>query len=410
MQNPFENAMSQLSKAAEFINLQPGILTALKKPNNVIEISIPIKMDSGKIKEFNAYRVQFNNARGPYKGGIRFHQDTDLNEVKALAFWMAIKCAVVNIPLGGGKGGVTVNPKELSEAELERLSRGWVKGMFEYIGPKKDIPAPDVNTNPQIMEWMSNEYSKLAGKPALGTFTGKPISAGGSEGRGSATGQGGFYVLQKYAKKKSLKPEETRISIQGFGNAGQHMARLCYSAGYKIIAVSDSKGGIYKAEGLDIEKAIEYKNSTKSLEGFEDAKSITNADILSCECDILVPAALENALTKENADAVKASVVIELANGPTTPEADQILESKGVTVIPDVLANAGGVTVSYFEWFQNQNNEKWTEKQVLKKLKPIMDFAFESIWDMKHEKGLSMRTAAFVLAVERIAKAMENAF
>ncbi|KKT34735.1 MAG: Glutamate dehydrogenase [Parcubacteria group bacterium GW2011_GWA2_44_12] len=408
MQNPFENAMKQLEKAAGYITMQQDTLTRMRFPNRIIHIAIPVKMDKGNTKVFEGYRVQYNNARGPYKGGIRFHQDTDLNEVKALAFWMAIKCAVVDIPLGGGKGGITINPKELSLQELEKLSRGFVRGMFEVIGPTKDIPAPDVNTTPQIMDWMTDEFSKLAGAHQPATFTGKTIPAGGSEGRGTATGQGGFYILERIAQKLSLKPSGATVVIQGFGNAGQNMALLCHKAGYKIIGLSDSKSGIcFKEGGFNIEKVIAHKQKTGSLEHYEGALSLTNEKLLEMECDVLVPAALENTITEKNAERIKAKIIIELANGPTTPSADVILEKNGVTVAPDVLANAGGVAVSYFEWLQNMNNEKWSEAQVLEKLQPLMNKAFDSVWELKNEKNISMRTAAFVCAVQRIIAKME---
>ncbi len=409
MQSPFENAMKQLEKAARYMTVRQDTLARMRFPNRIVHIAIPIKMDNGSTKVFEGYRVQYNNARGPYKGGIRFHQDTDLNEVKALSFWMAIKCAVIDIPLGGGKGGVTVNPKELSAQELERLSRGFVRGMFEVIGPTKDIPAPDVNTTPQIMDWMTDEFAKLTGTHQPATFTGKTIPAGGSEGRGAATGQGGFYILERIAQKLSLKPSEATVAIQGFGNAGQHMALLCHKAGYKIIGLSDSKGGVYLKEGgFDIEKVIAHKQKTGGLKNYEGALSITNEDLLKMECDVLVPAALENTITEQNAGAIKTKIIIELANGPTTPEADVILEKNGIIVAPDVLANAGGVAVSYFEWLQNMNNEKWSEAQVLAKLQPLMNTAFDSVWELKNEKHISMRTAAFVRAVERITAKMEE--
>ncbi len=408
--NPFESAMKQLDNAAEYISDQDQQYVAvLRNPKRQVEVSIPFRMDDGSLKIAQGYRVQYDDHRGPFKGGIRYHQDTDIDEVKALAFWMAVKTATVGIPLGGGKGGVTINPKELSETELENLSRAWARVMAPIIGPDIDIPAPDVNTTPQIMEWIADEYAKITGKSQPGVITGKPIEAGGSEGRGTATAQGAFYCLEELMKKLTREPESTTVAIQGFGNAGAHFANLCFDAGYKVIAVSDSRGGILNKDGLDPRKVLEHKNLTGSVQGFDGAEDITNETLLTTECTILAPAALENAITDRNADTIKAMAIIELANGPTTPMADEILTKKGVTIIPDVLANAGGVTVSYFEWYQNQNNEKWSEEEVLQKLEPIMKEAFTAIWSKKEEVGKDMRTAAFILAIQRIIDAMKEA-
>lgn len=397
----FDNAMQQLQKAAGVINLDQNILRLLEKPERITQASIPVKMDSGYIKVFDAYRVQFNSVRGPYKGGIRFHHHTDLDEVKALSFWMAIKCAVVGIPLGGGKGGVTVNPKELSEDELEQLSRGYARAFSHVIGPLKDIPAPDVYTNPKIMAWIADEFSQLKGHNSWGVITGKPLEMGGSQGRGSATAQGGFYVLQKLAEKVGLA-KDAKIAIQGFGNAGSIMASLAHEAGYKVVAVSDSKGGIYNENGLDIPAVINHKVQTRSVIDFSGAENITNDEVLTIHTDVLVPAALENVITNENASQINASYILELANGPTTPEADEILAKAGKVLVPDVLANAGGVTVSYFEWVQNQQGYYWTEAEVLEKLQPIMERNFEAIWSVKEKHSVPMRTAAFVHAIDRI--------
>ncbi len=407
MANPFQNAQKQLKKAADVINLEPNVLEVLKTPKRILQVSIPVRMDDGNVKVFEGYRVQHNDARGPFKGGIRFHPKTNLNEVKALAFWMAIKCAVAGIPMGGGKGGVTVDPKKLSQGELERLSRGFAEAFKDFIGPEKDIPAPDVYTNPQIMAWIADEFSRIKGHNVPGVVTGKPLEVGGSEGRGSATAQGGFYVLSKAVKNLKIDPEKSTMAIQGFGNAGSIMADLASKAGYKVVAVSDSKGGIYNPQGLDIKKVIEYKKEQGTVSDFYGAQNITNKKILELPCDILVPAALENAIDKNNAGRVKAKIVLELANGPLTPEADEKLFKKGVLVIPDVLANAGGVTVSYFEWVQNLANYYWTEREVLEKLKPIMVKGFSNIWAIKEKYNVDMRTAAFILAIERIGKAMK---
>lgn len=406
--NPFESAMAQLDQAAEFLKGQEQYINILRSPQRQIEIRIPVKMDDGNIKVFQGYRVQYDNHRGPFKGGVRFHQQTDINEVKALAFWMAVKCAVVDIPLGGGKGGITVDPKELSETELEKLSRGWVDALEPVIGAHKDIPAPDVNTTPQIMAWMVDEYAKLTGSYQPGVFTGKPLEKDGSQGRTAATGQGGFYCLEHTITKLNLDRAQTRIVIQGFGNVGLYFALLAHKAGYKIVAVSDSKGGIYNETGLDPEAVQKHKEKTGAVGDMAGCQNITNEELLLLDCDILVPAALENAITKENADNIKAKAIIEMANGPTTPEADEILFAKNIVVVPDVLANAGGVTVSYFEWLQNNAGEHWTEDEVNKKLEPIMTNAYQDIWVKREEISQNMRTAAFVLAVERIINAMKK--
>lgn len=415
MNNPFDNAMQQLEKAAKLINLEEGVNKTLQHPDRVVTVSIPVKMDDGSTRVFTGYRSQYNNALGVYKGGIRFHADVTVDEVKALSFWMAIKTATVNIPLGGGKGGVIVNPKELSEGELERLSRGYMKKMWPVLGSDKDVPAPDVYTTPQIMNWMREEYEKIIGKPDPGVITGKPVEQGGSEGRSFATAQGGVYCTVELAKKMNWKPEDTTVAIQGFGNAGSYMAKMLHKLGYKIVAVSDSKGGIYRPEGLDPESVDKVKKETRELKAVYCEGSVcdevshervSNNQLLELDVDILIPAALENQITKDNVDNIKAKAIVELANGPTTPEADEALKQKGTVVVPDVLANAGGVTVSYFEWDQNVKGEHWTEEDVLKKLEPIMVDAFHAVWEAGEKYSVDMRTAAFVLAVERIAAGM----
>jgi len=416
--NPFANALVQLDNANQILKLKLETLEALKKPNKILEAKIPVKMDSGKTKKFDAYRIQYNNARGPYKGGIRFHEQVDINEVKALSFWMAIKCAVVNIPMGGGKGGVMVNPKELSTSELEQLARGYARAFVDDIGPNKDVPAPDVNTNPLIMDWMADEYSKLTGDKTQGSFTGKSLESGGSEGRNTATADGGFFIFQELAKILKLKPSETDVIIQGLGNVGFHTARLMAEAKYKIIGLSDSQGTIVsnRKAPLDPIKVMEVKRESGlinacyydgSVKGY-DCKHLDPAEFLEYPCDVLVPAALENQITKDNAANIKAKIILEMANGPTTPEADKILAEHDTLILPDVLANAGGVTVSYFEWYQNVHDEKWTEDQVRKKLKPIMTKAFKEVWKVSQKHKIDMRTAAFVVAVRRIADAMEK--
>lgn len=405
--NPFSNAMAQLNAAAKVMKLDTQMLKALQKPQRILEVSIPVRMDDGSTKVFSGYRVQYNDARGPFKGGIRYHWETNLNEVKALSFWMAMKCAVVGIPYGGGKGGITVDPKELSLGELERLSRGWVQAMFHNIGPWKDVPAPDVYTTPQIMGWMVDEYSKLAGQWTPATFTGKPVEIGGSAGRMFSTSQGGYYVFEAFAAKHKFVPSKTTIAIQGFGNVGAFAAEIFHKAGYKIVAVSDSKGGIVNMNGLDIPKVWQYKEEHGSVMGFAGSKPIDNRKILELGVDVLIPSALENVITGKNAGKMKAKVILELANGPTTPEADVKLFKKGIPVIPDILANAGGVTGSYFEWVQNLNGGRWSEKEVLSKLKPIMVDSFEAVYAMGKKHNVNLRTGAYIVAVDRIAKAMK---
>ncbi len=402
--NPFENALQQLNRANSVQSFNPEFLKRFDNPNREVRISIPVTMDDGHLEIFEGYRVQYNNARGPYKGGIRFHQDTDINEVKALAFWMTLKCAVVDIPMGGGKGGITVDPKKLSKVELEKLSRGWIKGMAQVIGPQIDVPAPDVNTTPEIMSWMVDEYEKITGDKTGAVITGKPIENGGSEGRGVATGLGGFYVFNNLREKLEL-PSSCTVVIQGFGNVGGHAADIFTNNGHKVIALSDSKGAIYKEDGFVISEVNNYKKEHGTIVGFEGSKTITNDELLELECDVLIPSALENQITEKNANNIKAKVVIELANGPTTTLADDILFSKGIAVIPDILANAGGVTVSTFEWEQNLKNEHWSEEQVLEKLKTIMDTQSDIVFDKAESLHTDMRRAAFIVALERIEKA-----
>ena len=401
MQNPFENALNQITRAASLTTFTPDFLELIKQAQREVRISIPIRMDNGSLRVFEGYRVQHNNWRGPYKGGIRYHQDTNIDEVKALALWMAIKCAVANIPMGGGKGGVTVNPKELSDGEMERLTRGWTKGMKGVIGPEIDVPAPDVNTTPREMDWIANEF----GHPAV--VTGKTIAAGGSEGRGTATAQGGFYVLETLRQKLFLDPESSTVVIQGFGNAGQHFATLCHRHGFRVVGVSDTSGGIYNPLGLSIPAVIEHKKKTGAVAHFEGAKDITNEELLLLPCGVLVPAALENVITERNASLIAAKVVLELANGPTTPEADDILFARGIPVVPDVLANSGGVTVSYFEWDQNMRGEHWDEVRVFDKLKLHMTEASQWIWEKHDVLKTDLRRAAFILALERLQAAMK---
>jgi len=416
--SPLQNALTQLKKAADLVKLDAAVLDLLKKPKRILQFFLPVKMDSGETKVFDGYRVQWNDARGPFKGGIRFHPKTDLNEVEALSFWMTIKCAAVGIPYGGGKGGVTVDPKKLSKTELERLARGYTQALKDYIGPEKDIPAPDVYTTPQIMGWIMDEFSKIKGYNVPGVVTGKPMELGGSAGRGTATAQGGFYILEEVAKKIKIDPKKTKIVIQGFGNAGANMADLCFHAGYKIIGISDSQTAIIdkSGKGFDshtIAKMKEKKGIVDVCECSEikcsckDHAHTTNEKLLETDCDILILAALENQITKKNVGRVKAKIILELANGPTAPEADEKLFKKGVLVVPDVLTNAGGVTVSYFEWVQNLANYYWSEKEVFEKLKRIMVENFDAAWKIKEENKTDFRTAVFALALGRLEKAIK---
>lgn len=405
-QNPFENAKKQLDHVAEVMNLEKDIKTILSEPQRTVKMNIPVKMDSGEMKMFQGFRVQYNNYRGPYKGGIRYHHDLNQDEVKALAFWMVLKCAVVNIPMGGGKGGIIVNVKDLSEGELERLTRGYVKLAFNIVGPGIDVPAPDVNTTPEIMDWFADEYSKILGKDTPAVITGKPVEKGGSEGRDKATAQGAFYVLEEAIKE--YKIEGKRVVIQGFGNAGSHMARIMNDAGYKVIAVSDAEGGVYNEEGLDIKTLFEKSKGGVIDRSAGALKEISNKELLELECDILIPAAIENQITLENVNGLKINLILEVANGPTVPEADKVLFEKNVPVIPDILANAGGVTVSYFEWDQNMKDEHWSLSEVDEKLSKIMKDSTEAVIKRARQYKVDLRTAADILAVERIREAVKE--
>lgn len=407
MKTPFQNYISNLEKTRSVIGFSEEIFETLKTPSNSIEEKISIVRDDNTTLNLDAYRVQFNNARGPYKGGIRFHQDADMDEVRALAALMAVKCAVVDIPLGGGKGGVRVDTKNLSKSELQKVARAWAKVMASHIGVDKDIPAPDMYTNPQVMAWMVDEYEQVVGKSQPGVITGKPLDIGGSLGRTPATGQGGLYVLNALVSKLGKKPKDLSVAIQGFGNVGYYFAVLAQKAGYKIVAVSDSGGGIYSKEGLDIAKVKEAKESKGSVSFYANAEDVTGEDLLTLPVEILVPAALDGVINAGNSDLVQASIILELANGPIVPEADEVLNKKEIIVVPDVLANAGGVTVSYFEWVQNRQQFYWTEEEVLSRLKPIMDKAFESVWSLSKEKKVSLRDASFILGIKRIIKAIE---
>ncbi len=405
--NPFLNAVAQLEKASSIANINKDFVEKMKSPDRYVEVSIPIIMDDGTQKIFQGFRSQHNNARGPYKGGIRFHQDVDLDEVRALSFWMTFKTAVVNVPFGGGKGGVVVNPKTLSESEIEKISRGYVQKMYPIFGPEMDVPAPDVNTGEKIMGYMLDEYEKIIGKKAPATFTGKAISNGGSEGRTEATGFGGAVVLREAIKAGVVVPKTGTVAIQGFGNVATYFAEHMLENGLKVVALSDSKGAIYNPNGIDLSKAQEHKKTTGALSGFAGAKDISNEELLELYVDIIVPSALENVFTAENAEKIKAKYIIEMANGPTTKEADEIFEKNGVVVIPDILANSGGVATSYFEWYQNMHNEKWSRQDVLKKLDDLMVSAFKDVSDVKNKYNTSFRNSAYIVAIERIYSKMK---
>jgi glutamate dehydrogenase/leucine dehydrogenase len=403
MSNPFENALKQLARATMVKPFDAALITRLSYPHREIRGHIPLQKDDGSLQMVEYYRVQHNNWRGPYKGGIRFHQDTDINEVKALAFWMTLKCAVANIPMGGGKGGATINPKELSIGELERLSRAWMRALSDVVGSQKDVPAPDVNTTPQIMAWMADEYAKITGDTTGAVITGKPIEAGGSLGRDRATALGGFYVFEALREKCGL-PEKCRVVIQGFGNAGQHMAEFFLRAGHLVIAVSDSKGAIMDENGLNIDALTAHKEQTKSVLGFAGAKDL-NGSVLEVECDLLIPAALENQITAENVTRMNTKTILELANGPTTPEADDVLFGRQIPVVPDILANSGGVTVSTYEWEQNLKREHWSEIQVFDRLKENIQTQAELIFAQAQEFKTDLRRSAFIVALDRLAQA-----
>jgi glutamate dehydrogenase (NADP+) len=395
--------------------VEPEVIDALRYPRETLMASIPVRMDDGGTRHFQAYRCRYNDALGPTKGGIRYHPGVTLEEVQALALWMTIKCAVVGIPYGGGKGGVTVDPKELSPLELERLSRGYVRAMAEIIGPDKDIPAPDVYTNARIMGWMADEYQAIRRVKAPGVITGKPIPLGGSLGRDEATGRGAFLVAQLLAAKLGWKPSEIRVAVQGFGNAGYHVARLLQDAGYRVVALSDSKGAIFSDKGFDVESLYEHKQQSRRLEAvyceesvceMVDHDRITNEELLELDVDLLIPAALEGVITAANAERVKAPFVLEVANGPITNDADGVLAEHGVRVVPDVLANAGGVTVSYFEWVQNRSGYPWTLDEVRSKLAEVLDRAFDAIWEVHDREGATLRAAAYTVAMRRIGGAI----
>ncbi len=411
----FADALARLDKAAQYANIDPEALERLKHPKAVLEVSIPIRMDDGSLRIFTGYRVRHDDTRGPTKGGIRFHPNVSVDEVKALAFWMTFKCAVMGLPFGGGKGGVIVDPKTLSRMEIERLSRAFIEQIVNFIGPTKDIPAPDVYTNSMIMGWMMDEYSKIMRTHSPDVITGKPIELGGSLGRDDATGRGTYYCIKELEQKKNWQPKNIRVAIQGFGNAGQHVAAMLHRDGYKIVAISDSKGGIYKAEGFDIPSLIHMKNESNQVKAVYckgsvcknvPAQHISNEQLLELDVDILIPAALENQIHAENAARIKAPYIFETANGPVTSEADAILARNNILIVPDILANAGGVTVSYFEWVQNKSGYYWSEAEVHQRLHAVMVREFNIIYDLAEQHKIDMRTAAYVHALNRLGKAI----
>jgi len=405
--NPYETALRQLDIAAEKLRLDPAIHQILKHPTRSIIVNIPVLMDDGNLRVFTGCRVQYNDALGPTKGGIRYHPDLTLDEVVALAAWMTFKTAVVGLPLGGAKGGIRCNPKEMSLSELERLTRGYTRAIAKFIGPNIDVPAPDVYTDAQVMAWIMDEYNQITGQFAPGVVTGKPVEIGGSRGRSEATSRGLVYTIVEAAEHLGIDLKGTRVVVQGYGNVGFNAARILHEMGCKIIAVSDSKGGIYKPDGFDPLEVKEHKKQTGSVIDFLGAKNMTNEELLELECEILIPAALENQITQENVHKIKAKVVAEGANGPTTPEADKILYERGIFVIPDILANAGGVTVSYFEQVQNQMNYYWTEEEVRSKLEAIMIKSYREVLATSREYNIPMRTAAYMLATKRIANVIK---
>ncbi len=412
----FENAISRLDAAFANANIEAEVLEQLKHPKQILEVAVPVRMDDGSLKIFTGFRVRHNDALGPTKGGIRYHPNVSREEVMALAFWMTLKCALAGIPYGGGKGGICVNPKQLSKLELERLSRSYIDRIADFIGPHRDIPAPDVYTNSMIMGWMMDEYSSIMRYRTPGVITGKPIPLGGSLGRDDATGRGGYYCIKQLEKQLAWKPSNMRVAVQGFGNAGQHIAQLLHQDGYRIVAISDSQGGIYSDNGFDIPSIIKAKNEslrvqavycTDSVCEAVDAQQITNEQLLELPVDILIPAALEDQITLTNAQRIQAPYIVELANGPVNSEADVILDKKNIFIIPDILANSGGVIVSYFEWVQNNTGFYWPLEEVQQKLKTIITAAFDAVYKLSASKKLPMRTAANVHALNRIQDAIK---
>ena len=406
----FTTARERLDAAARYVDIEREIIEQLRYPKETLAATLLVRMDDGSRKGFKAWRCRYDDTRGPTKGGIRFHPAVNVDEVMTLAFWMTFKCAVVNLPFGGAKGGVSVDVKTLSRAELERMSRAYVQAFARFIGPERDIPAPDMYTNGIVMAWMADEYGSITGHPSPAIITGKPVALGGSLGRDDATGRGGFYVLRELKDELDISPGKTRIVLQGFGNASFHCARLLHDDGYRIVGLSDSSAAIYDPDGMDPYAVMEHKNRTGSVAGAPTrghAHELDNAALLEAECDVLIPGAVENQITEDNAAAIQAPVILELANGPVTPAGDAILDQRGVIVVPDILANSGGVTVSYFEWVQNKAGYYWPVEEVHAKLRAIMDPETRRIWEVARDKAVSIRTAAYVHALERIGNAVE---
>ena len=406
--NPFEIAQKQVKSACDKLNADPAVHEILKNPMRVLEVSFPVRLDDGTVKTFIGYRSQHNNAVGPFKGGLRFHPDVTKDEVKALSTWMTFKCSVAGIPYGGGKGGMAIDPKDYSKAELERISKGFATAISPIIGEKVDIPAPDVNTNGQIMSWMVEAYEKVAGKSTKGVFTGKPLEFGGSLARTEATGYGVHLTAKKALAKLNMDVKGATYAVQGFGNVGFYTAYYAHKDGAKIIAFSNSHVAIYNENGIDMEAVIkDFEENGRILTNKDYGKDITDAALLELEVDVLAPCALENQITSENADRIKAKVITEGANGPTTPEADEILFKKGIVVIPDILANSGGVVVSYFEWGQNLQSYYWSFEEVQQKEDALLSTAFEDVWALADEYKVDLRNAAYMKSIERISKAMK---
>ncbi|PWJ30144.1 glutamate dehydrogenase (NAD(P)+) [Faecalicatena orotica] len=407
--NPYENMLSVVSNAADILGYVPSDYEAIKYPERELKVAVPVRMDDGSVRVFEGFRVQHSTSRGPAKGGIRYHQNVDLDEVKALAAWMTFKCAVVNIPYGGGKGGIICDPTKLSESELRSLTRRFTAMIAPIIGPDQDIPAPDVGTNANVMGWIMDTYSMLKGHCVPGVVTGKPIALGGALGRNEATGRGVMITTLNILKAHAFSPENSTVAIQGMGNVGSVSAKLLYEQGLKVAAVSDVSGALYDPDGLDIPSILEYLSQKRGnlLEGYDagNAKWITNAELLELPVDVLIPAALENQINASNADKIQAKIIVEAANGPTTIDADKILDKRGIVIVPDILSNAGGVVVSYFEWVQNIQSISWSEEHVNEQLKDIMDQAFQSVWDIAKDKDVSLRTGAYLIAVKRVVDA-----
>jgi glutamate dehydrogenase (NAD(P)+) len=402
-ENPFESMMSRFDRAAQLLDLDPDLYAVLRVPNRELKVYIPTKMDSGRIQVFEGFRVQHNFARGPAKGGIRYAPDVSLDEVRALAAWMTWKCAVVNVPFGGAKGGIICDPQIMSMGELERMTRRYAAELLDFIGPEKDVPAPDMNTNEQTMAWIMDTYSMHARHTVTAVVTGKPIDLGGSSGRREATGRGILFVINEAIKRFKMTPSETRVVVQGSGNVGGIGARLLYDAGYKVVAISDIHGGIYNPNGINIPDALDFLRATRSFEEYPGVEFVSNQELLELECDVLVPAATENQINSQNADRIKCKVLAEGANGPTTAAADEILHKKGIFVIPDILANAGGVTVSYFEWVQDRMGYFWREDVVNERLQDKMVASFNDLCRFADSHAVDTRTAAYMLAIDRVA-------